>query len=149
MLACTCPGILYRPLHQTPHLLTARSDVLIAYKSLVAVNELQYDTQQVKVVKELQKLQKTLDGYRPHVPGLMDKVNKINSRVYVLGLMELLHYIISMYKLPSCFTNYFEIHIRANLHVEVCFYSLQIFGSKKNQSKKTKGLYMHGSVGKC
>ena len=60
----------------------------------MAVNELQYDVQQVKVVKELQKLQKKLNGYQPYVPGLMDKVKTRGmyacfiSPMNMLGVLE-------------------------------------------------------------
>lgn len=50
------------------------SDIKAHYDSLVAADQLKFDAHQVSVVKNLQTLQKTLQGYEPPRPGLLDKV---------------------------------------------------------------------------
>ena len=44
---------------------------------MVAAEELQYNPQQLAVVKELKALQGRLHGYQPHTPGFMDKVGEL------------------------------------------------------------------------
>ena len=65
----------------TAHTLTVgcrgkHSDIQSEYESLVAAEELQYNPQQLAVVKELRALQDRLHGYHPHTPGFMDKVRE-------------------------------------------------------------------------
>ncbi len=50
-------------------------DIFSEYEALVAAEELQYNSQQVKVVKELKYLQERLYDYQPYKQGFMDRVN--------------------------------------------------------------------------
>ena len=52
------------------------TDVKLKYEALIAAGELRFDAHQVKVVEQLQELQRHLDGYEPTLPGLWDKVGQ-------------------------------------------------------------------------
>ena len=43
----------------------------------MAAEELQYNSQQVKVVKELKRLQERLYDYQPYKQGFMDRVKML------------------------------------------------------------------------
>ncbi|XP_064405244.1 AFG1-like ATPase [Halichondria panicea] len=56
-------------------------DILSEYEALVAAEELQYNSQQVKVVKELKRLQERLYDYQPYKQGFMDRLFGSRNKV--------------------------------------------------------------------
>jgi len=52
-------------------------DVKLKYEGLVAAGELRLDSDQLRVVEQLQALQRRLDGYQLPSPSLLQKVGQL------------------------------------------------------------------------
>ena len=59
---------LSRPVH---------TDIKVRYEELLAAEKLRLDSHQLQVVKQLQTLQRQLDGYEPSSPSLLQKVRQL------------------------------------------------------------------------
>ena len=53
------------------------TDIKVRYEELVAAEKLRLDSHQLQVVKQLQTLQRQLDGYEPSPPSLLQKVRQL------------------------------------------------------------------------
>ena len=65
-------GVLCRQWSRPVH-----TDIKTRYEGLVAAEKLRLDPQQLQVVKQLQTLQKKLNGYEPSSPSLLQKVRQL------------------------------------------------------------------------
>ncbi len=52
------------------------TDIVAEYEALVAAENLQYNREQLKVVKQLKSLQESLRDYQPHSPSVVGRVSK-------------------------------------------------------------------------